>query len=81
MIINEIKMNLIETYLNGEHSIELLKLDTQEAKLEFFCKLFFDLKIKYETNLDDMKRLEFHHKAELKKVTSFNKNFITIFNC
>lgn len=64
-------MNLIETYLNREHSIDLLKLDTQEAKLDFFYKLFCDLKIKYETNLDDMKRLEFQHKAELNKVILF----------
>lgn len=72
-------MNQIENYLQKEHFADLTNTDTtsqQDAKLDYFYRLFVDLEKKYACNLDDMKRLEFEHKSELNEVIKFYNLFL-----
>lgn len=65
-------MNLIEEHLKKVHFLDLAdKKDkaAQEAKLEYFYQLFVDLEKKYEDKLEDVRKLEATHKAELANVT------------
>ena len=78
-------MNFIEKYLEKEHLFDLNSLmstdkaSLQDAKLEFFYKLFVDLEKKYVTKLDDMKRIESEHKNELNEVQKQKKIYFFIF--
>lgn len=78
-------MNFIEKYLEKEHLFDLSSLmstdkaSLQDAKLEFFYKLFVDLEKKYVTKLDDMKRIESEHKNELNEVQKQKKIYFFIF--
>lgn len=67
-------MNLIEDYLkNSVITPELVAVNqqqqrSQEEKLEYFFKLFIELEKKYALKIEDVKRLELEHKAELGEV-------------
>jgi hypothetical protein len=66
-------MNFIENYLQKEHFLDLNlngtdRVAQQDAKLEYFYRLFVELEKKYASKIDDMKRLEREHKAELNEV-------------
>ncbi len=63
-------MNLIEDYLRREHHLNDLidENDSAEIKLEYFFNLFVELEKKYLTKIEDMKRLDLEHKAEINNV-------------
>jgi hypothetical protein len=66
-------MNFIDNYLQREHFLDLKlngldKASQQDAKLEYFYRLFVELETKYASKIDDMKRLELEHKSELNEV-------------
>ena len=66
-------MNFIENYLQKEHFLDLNlngndRVAQQDAKLEYFYRLFVELEKKYASKIDDMKRLELEHKSELNEV-------------
>ena len=62
-------MNLIDTYLRKEHSVQYnTKKNDQEAKLAFFFELFTELDRKYLSKLEDIKRLDLERKNELNNV-------------
>lgn len=74
-------MNLIDNYLKNEHFLDLNdKHDkaSQEAKLEYFFKLFIELEKKYASKIEDMKRLDAEHKQELSQVKYLDLNIITL---
>lgn len=74
-------MNLIEDYLRREHHLNDLidENDSPEIKLEYFFNLFVELEKKYLIKIEDMKRLELEHKAEINNVIQYYYIF-TVFN-
>lgn len=66
-------MDLIDSYLKREHSLDLNDKNdsaSQEAKLEYFFKLFIELEKRYNCKLEDMKRLDIEHKEEISEVNN-----------
>ena len=72
-------MNLIDNYLKKEHQLDVLFDDDEtedvnnrenqnEIKLQYFYNLFVELEKKYTYKIEDMKRLEVEHKAEISNV-------------
>jgi hypothetical protein len=64
-------MDLIDNYLKRDHSLDLNDNVSQEAKLEYFFKLYIELEKRYNSKLEDMKRLDIEHKEEISEVANF----------
>ena len=60
------RMNLIENYLKETADYDQNR--SLEEKLEKFFGLFIQLEKKYATTIEDLKRLETEHKADLTEV-------------
>lgn len=70
-------MNLIESYLIKENYLEANKKSiSDDGKLELFFKIFTELELKYNSKIEDMKRLELEHKDELIHVSPYWSRYI-----
>ena len=68
---NLIEDSLREALLDGE-GVGYDPQWSQEIKLERFHRMYVDLERKYALKLEDVRRLELEHKAELAEVISLN---------